>query len=661
MTGSGPDEQETLAAERAVNEQYRTKLKIELERTAHAVAEHTSLSRNSIWVSGTISSGSLRGEIAPVVGRVALDGSEEVVDGEMYVGPRILELDGDVTVVSWAAPVAELFYKGRQCGDPAASTVLGRRTFTTKGTDLEGYVDDLEVGVDGSIAFRIAPGAAITVPAAPRPTRRPRPKPTPRPPEPATPEPAAPTPNADEAVETEARRCHEDDDALGLRAEAAVREIVERPRTGQLTSVLSTLQPDQYELVTWPSDRPLIVSGQPGTGKTVVAMHRAGYLTHPEHPGGPVGDVVVVGPTDEYRDHVRMVSASVGGADVAVRGLPSFLARLAQINAGVPAPGPHDRIGVDWRVWTDVHRAARAMGVAGSGDPKDVGALVKALVTDSEVHRSHVSDPELSAWLQAVGSFQNAQSHYRYLPFLATAGVAVMPHVDQRVDHLIVDEAQDVPPLVWHILLSFVREGGSVSLFGDMNQRRSDWTSNSWEELAVDLELTDDEGVVPLRNLQTGYRTTKAILRFANQLLPRSERTIHAIRDGEKPDVRRVGSSELIAEVCSTADGLSLRHPDGLAAVISREPKRVSDEFRRRGWRRGAPRDSWESDGRTVFVFHPDRARGLEFDAVVVVEPDDFPQNVGRDGVLYTSLTRATKELAVIYSGKLPTNLRRLR
>ena len=123
---------------------------------------------------------------------------------------------------------------------------------------------------------------------------------------------------------------------LGLRAEAAVRNLVERPRTGELTAVLSTLQPDQYDLVTWPADRPLIVSGRPGTGKTVVALHRAGFLTHPHRLGGPVGDVAVVGPTDEYRDHVRLVSTSVGGADVPVRGLPSFLTRLARINVGVP-------------------------------------------------------------------------------------------------------------------------------------------------------------------------------------------------------------------------------------------------------------------------------------------------------------------------------------
>lgn len=58
-------------------------------------------------------------------------------------------------------------------------------------------------------------------------------------------------------------------------------------------------------------------------------------------------------------------------------------------------------------------------------------------------------------------------------------------------------------------------------------------------------------------------------------------------------------------------------------------------------------------------VLAPDQARGLEFDGVVVVEPEQFPMNLGRHGVLYTSLTRATRELVIVYSRPLPGDLAR--
>ncbi len=66
------------------------------------------------------------------------------------------------------------------------------------------------------------------------------------------------------------------------------------------------------------------------------------------------------------------------------------------------------------------------------------------------------------------------------------------------------------------------------------------------------------------------------------------------------------------------------------------------------------------SDGELgVRVLSADDARGLEFDAVVVVEPIDFPKNLGRRGLLYASLTRANRSLAVGHSRALPDELRR--
>lgn len=57
-------------------------------------------------------------------------------------------------------------------------------------------------------------------------------------------------------------------------------------------------------------------------------------------------------------------------------------------------------------------------------------------------------------------------------------------------------------------------------------------------------------------------------------------------------------------------------------------------------------------------VVTPNIARGLEFDGVVVVEPELFPKNLARLGSLYTSLVRANTELAVVHSQGLPNELR---
>ena len=656
-----------LASERAINERYRSSAKQWLVETAELAAGFIPLHRSSIWVAGTPNKGRPVQELHPIIGRVAfIDPDTCPVDGDLYVGPYYHSLD-DLTVVSWAAPIASLFYEGRNADDPVAHEIGGRRTFTIRQADLTGFADDLEPG-HGQDLFGATGRAELAVPEAPRPASRPRPKPEPRP-APESKSPAqedvvagAPRNTSDEPPTDEPPTDEQPGDVPRLRAHETVLEVVQRPKTGRLSSVLNTLQPDQYDLVTWPAERPLIVAGQPGTGKTVVAMHRAAFLTHPDRPGGSVGKVAVVGPTDEYREHVNLVSESVGGARVPVLGLSELMGRLCSANVTRMRSGPNDRVGVSWGLWSVVRRAASHLSGELSPDRKGLRRLVDALTSDGPTHRSSVKDPELSTWLLSIGSYAGATGETRFLPFLATCGLQVIPATTSRVDHLIVDEAQDVPPLVWRILVELVEDHRAISLFGDMNQRRSDWTASSWQQLAEDLELTDDDGVAPIRDLSVGYRTTQAILDFANQLLPSGERAHRALRRGVTPEVERVPRAEMTDRVLARAVSLSERHRAGICAVLSMDPKSFSDEFRRRGWSRPAgARRAWAKDGSTVFVLHPDRARGLEFDAVVVVEPNAFPKNFGRDGVLYTSLTRATQELHVVYSGALPRNLRRPR
>ena len=68
---------------------------------------------------------------------------------------------------------------------------------------------------------------------------------------------------------------------------------------------------------------------------------------------------------------------------------------------------------------------------------------------------------------------------------------------------------------------------------------------------------------------------------------------------------------------------------------------------------------AWDrADGRRLSVLTPDAARGLEWDGVVVVEPAAFPYNRGRRGALYTSLTRANRELVVVHARRLPGKLK---
>ena len=664
-TPEAVDRQAVLDAERAVNEQYLRAMNDLIER-APEVVRQVSVTQSAIWGSKLPSAGIGRGAMSPIIGRVALAGEDEDLGDSFYIAGWRQELP-DIQAVSWAAPVAKLFFQGNDSNyNLLDHPVTGRRTFVLRLDDLIDYQDDVEADGQDPFAGR---ERRLEVPAGPK--RRERPAPfivlagakkahdvlrdsadqTAELPE--VPEPALPPVDIDDLSDVAPLDLDEE-----LRAGLAVAKVMEMPKTGRLASVLATMQPDQYGLVSWPHDKPLIVQGQPGTGKTVIATHRAAFLTHEERKDNRVTRIALIGPSDQYVDHVTPLISEVKdqSAQIRVLSLPAYLRQIAGLQS-LPKPGRAELIESSWALGRAVDRAIRAMPSRPSTG--QIGRKVQSIVDlFRRADETMFPEPDVLHFVQSLPLWAELSSQDRYLPFLATIALTLEPsQAGGKVGHLIVDEAQDVTPIEWRLLTTHVLEpGGHLTLFGDTNQRRSDWCAASWEELSQDLGLTDEGGEAPVRKLTNGYRSTREILRYANRLLPRGARPERALRRGPAPEVVKVKADQLARAVAAAAVDLTTRH-EGLIAVISLETARITTELRKRAWS-GARHGRWTNGTNTIAVLTPDQARGLEFDAVVVVEPSDFPENVGRQGLLYTSLTRANKELTVVHTSPVPKDLR---
>jgi hypothetical protein len=84
-------------------------------------------------------------------------------------------------------------------------------------------------------------------------------------------------------------------------------------RSPQMRDVLSTIQADQDAIIRASSRGALVVDGGPGTGKTVVALHRAAYLLYSDpHLSGRRGGVLFVGPHRPYLAYIADVLPSLG-------------------------------------------------------------------------------------------------------------------------------------------------------------------------------------------------------------------------------------------------------------------------------------------------------------------------------------------------------------
>jgi DNA helicase IV len=220
--------------------------------------------------------------------------------------------------------------------------------------------------------------------------------------------------------------------------------------------------------------------------------------------------------------------------------------------------------------------------------------------------------------------------------------------------HIVVDEAQDLSTLQLRMLARRSRNG-SMTVLGDLAQATSAVAQQSWEEAARSLGVEDN---YEIGHLNIGYRVPSAILDFANRLLPAVAPTVkpsESVRQaGEAPAIIRVEASarvthmiETVKENLSAWSSIALVAPPSLMDQVA-EP--LDEEV--------AFNDSRLSLELTeqVTLTTASRAKGLEFDLVVVLEPVVISEEEGLRA-LYVALTRAVQRVVIVHSEALPTGL----
>ncbi|MCB1038663.1 MAG: AAA family ATPase, partial [Acidimicrobiales bacterium] len=193
------------------------------------------------------------GDAALLFGRI----DRELDDGgdTFYIGRLAVSDDQqEPVVVDWRAPVAEPFYRatGR-----VPMGLARRRYFATRGRQLLGIEDELF----GEHALDLGEGA-------------------------------------------------------GLQGHGSLIRALETARTGRMGDIVATIQGEQDEIIRAPLPGVMVVQGGPGTGKTVVALHRAAYLLYTHR--FPLEDqgVLVLGPNRLFLAYIEQVLPSLGEAGV---------------------------------------------------------------------------------------------------------------------------------------------------------------------------------------------------------------------------------------------------------------------------------------------------------------------------------------------------------
>ncbi|MGZ4454007.1 MAG: HelD family protein [Nocardioides sp.] len=110
-------------------------------------------------------------------------------------------------------------------------------------------------------------------------------------------------------------------EALPIIGEGALMAQLSRARDRTMHSIVATIQAEQDKAIRAPAKGVVTISGGPGVGKTVVALHRAAYLLYSDRRKYEAGGVLIVGPSGVFMNYIARVLPSLGETAVALRSL----------------------------------------------------------------------------------------------------------------------------------------------------------------------------------------------------------------------------------------------------------------------------------------------------------------------------------------------------
>jgi DNA helicase IV len=108
---------------------------------------------------------------------------------------------------------------------------------------------------------------------------------------------------------------------LPIVGEGALMASLSRARGRTMRDIVATIQAEQDEAIRAPYQGVTIISGGPGTGKTVVALHRAAYLLYTNRARLEKGGVLVVGPSSVFMNYIERVLPSLGEDSVSLKAI----------------------------------------------------------------------------------------------------------------------------------------------------------------------------------------------------------------------------------------------------------------------------------------------------------------------------------------------------
>ncbi|CAO1650903.1 AAA family ATPase [Salinibacterium sp. NSLL150] len=223
--------------------------------------------------------------------------------------------------------------------------------------------------------------------------------------------------------------------------------------------------------------------------------------------------------------------------------------------------------------------------------------------------------------------------------------------------HIVVDEAQELSPMQWK-LLARRNPLKSFTIVGDVAQASAAAATSSWGA-ALSADIGDHWR---LEELTVNYRTPSQIVAVAEAVAVAHNVSItpsRAVRHSEWPVAVTVSTPEQLAASVSavvTADR-AISHDGTIAVIVSDSLTATIVDALQQSFA-GEVGEGAAGLNRPIAVLTPQESKGLEFDSVIVVEPQRIVEEISRGAAaLYVAMTRPTQRLAIVAAEGLPEGI----
>ncbi|WP_114856587.1 ATP-binding domain-containing protein [Brachybacterium sp. YJGR34] len=223
--------------------------------------------------------------------------------------------------------------------------------------------------------------------------------------------------------------------------------------------------------------------------------------------------------------------------------------------------------------------------------------------------------------------------------------------------HVVVDEAQEHSPMSWRALMRRAPTK-SFTVVGDVAQTSSAGGTHSWTD-ALSPYIQDR---LQVEHLTVNYRTPRRIMDRAVAMAQAHQlpvTSVSSVREGDRdPRIERTDPSRLVETAAGSVAAVQEEGLGRLAVITAQE--RVQEILEQLRSLPGLPAVGVGSAGvdDEIAVMTAQDAKGLEFDAVVLVEPAELVDAHGA-GDLYVAMSRATQHLGVVHARELPRGIAR--